>query len=276
MTHTFGANDLNQVAIFEKNLKEVHNEVLAALKQMTDDDLSDFHAISSSNYQVRESALGAISAVRIERSQKVSPPPIAFGFGHPSFAAKFDHWARMPKLSLHEVTLLSLGADPSCMNDQSYSELRQLRDRGRNLHAAYTSFLEKREIFSRCFYFTGFGYAAERVATIKRWIDDLNVEVHPEFYAGLEARTKPRVIGVDAINEPNPVQSSNGLTAQETETLLKLIAAMAVKGYAFSPNAKRNQATADIQSDLDQLGISLDQKTILKWVRAACDVLPDN
>jgi hypothetical protein len=66
----------------------------------------------------------------------------------------------------------------------------------------------------------------------------------------------------------------NTVSDQETATLYKLIAAMAIKGYMFVPDAKRNQATADIQSDLDQLGISLDQKTILKWVRIACDIVP--
>ena len=52
-------------------------------------------------------------------------------------------------------------------------------------------------------------------------------------------------------------------------SLLTLVAGMAIKGYRFDPNANRNEATSDIQSDLDELGIGLDQKTILKWLREA-------
>jgi len=51
---------------------------------------------------------------------------------------------------------------------------------------------------------------------------------------------------------------------------------MAIAGYKFDQDAKRNQATSDIQSDLDQLGIPLDQRTILKWLREACEIIPKN
>ena len=59
----------------------------------------------------------------------------------------------------------------------------------------------------------------------------------------------------------------------ERTTALKLIAAMAVKGYAFKPNAERNAATSDIQTDLNLLGLEMDNKTILKWIREACELL---
>ena len=65
------------------------------------------------------------------------------------------------------------------------------------------------------------------------------------------------------------------LTERERQTLLKLIAAMAIRGYKFDQTAKRNEATRDIQNDLDHLGISLDQKTILKWLREACSLIPN-
>lgn len=74
-----------------------------------------------------------------------------------------------------------------------------------------------------------------------------------------------------SIDRANPKEvSDTKLTERERETLLKLVAAMAVKGYRFDPEAKRNDATSDILNDLDQLGISLDKKTVLKWLREAC------
>ena len=60
---------------------------------------------------------------------------------------------------------------------------------------------------------------------------------------------------------------------RERESLLRLVAAMAVRGYRFDPALKRNAVTADVRSDLELLGFSMDDKTILKWLRAATDLI---
>lgn len=76
------------------------------------------------------------------------------------------------------------------------------------------------------------------------------------------------------ITQLRQARASNGsIGIIEKTTLLKLVAAMAVMGYAFKPDAARNDATKDIQSDLDKLGLGLDSKTILKWLREACDTI---
>jgi hypothetical protein len=274
LVHEFGANNLDTVEQFEKKLSETRCEVMVALEYISDDSLNNFYSMSSDGSRISESDVEAISADKISQLHRFVLPPIAYGFGHPTLAAKFDHWARMPRLTLHEVSLLTLGADPRCMKDDKFAELKKTQGKGKSLWAAHASFLEQREIFSRCFHHTGFGYASEGIARIKHWIDDLDIQVHPLFYEGLEARVAQKQVEVVATNATAPEQSLNRASDQETETLLKLIAAMAIKGYMFKLEAKRNPATADIQSDLDQLGISLDQKTILKWVRIACDVVP--
>jgi len=274
LVHEFGANNLDTVEQFEKKLSETRCEVMVALEYISDDSLNNFYSMISDGSRIAENDVEAISADKISELHRFVLPPIAYGFGHPRLTAKFDHWARMPRLTLHEVSLLTLGADPRCMKDDEFAQLNKTRDRGKKLWAAHASFLDQREIFSRCFHFTGFGYASEGIATIKRWIDDLDIQVHPQFYEGLEARIAQKQVEVVPTDTTIPEQSLNRAPDQETETLLKLIAAMAIKGYMFKPEAKRNTATADIQSDLDQLGISLDQKTILKWLRIACDVVP--
>ncbi len=43
---------------------------------------------------------------------------------------------------------------------------------------------------------------------------------------------------------------------------------------AVARSARENPATGDIASDLAELGISLDQETILKWLRQGADILP--
>ena len=68
--------------------------------------------------------------------------------------------------------------------------------------------------------------------------------------------------------------ASKTFIGKERTSVLKLIIGMAVRGYLYEPNAARNTATAEIQSDLENLGIPLDRDTILKWLREASELLP--
>jgi hypothetical protein len=56
------------------------------------------------------------------------------------------------------------------------------------------------------------------------------------------------------------------LLQSEREAMLTMIAAMAVKGYAYSPGS---DAVADITSDVTKVGLTLDVKTVRKWVKEA-------
>lgn len=72
-------------------------------------------------------------------------------------------------------------------------------------------------------------------------------------------------------------QLSHEVTAlkRNQESLLKLVAGMAVGGYRFDPKAVRSKTANEITDDLLRLGISLDQDTVLKWLRLAAELLPD-
>jgi hypothetical protein len=73
-----------------------------------------------------------------------------------------------------------------------------------------------------------------------------------EFLQGQKRQSNPRVI----------------------ESLQKLVIGMACAGYRFDPSRGRNSATSDIRSDLDKLGIHLDDETILARLREAAELLP--
>lgn len=90
------------------------------------------------------------------------------------------------------------------------------------------------------------------------------------FPKGLEKAVSE--IEFAAIKEATQLTSSHSYQI-EKQTLLKLIGGMAVRGYGYDPLAKRTSVTAEIQTDLDLLGISLDQKTILKWLREATSLV---
>lgn len=64
------------------------------------------------------------------------------------------------------------------------------------------------------------------------------------------------------------------MTSSEKGSMLKLIAAMACEQYGFDPDARRSQAVPNLRQDLDMVGLPLDDKTIRKWLREACELVP--
>ena len=57
------------------------------------------------------------------------------------------------------------------------------------------------------------------------------------------------------------------------DSLLKLVATMAVQGYRYDPRASRNEAIAEIETDSQLLGLSLTDDTIRKWVAEGCALI---
>ena len=50
---------------------------------------------------------------------------------------------------------------------------------------------------------------------------------------------------------------------------------MAVKGYEYFPDDARNIATGKIETDLAVMGVPLNRDTVLKHLRQAAELLPD-
>lgn len=63
------------------------------------------------------------------------------------------------------------------------------------------------------------------------------------------------------------------LSTRERTSLLTLVIGMAVKGYSFNPAALKNGAIPEIASDLQELGLSLGEDTIRKYINESKDLL---
>ncbi len=61
------------------------------------------------------------------------------------------------------------------------------------------------------------------------------------------------------------------LATRERDTLLKLVIGMAVAGYKYDPDSKRNPCIGEIHNDLAEREINLDEDTIRKWLKTAAD-----
>jgi hypothetical protein len=63
------------------------------------------------------------------------------------------------------------------------------------------------------------------------------------------------------------------LSTRERDSLLKIVLGMAIKGYRYDPKKSRNEAISDICGDLEQLGISISDDTIRKYLNEAKDFI---
>ena len=62
------------------------------------------------------------------------------------------------------------------------------------------------------------------------------------------------------------------LSAKERNTLLRLVIGMAVSGYGYDPSAVRSPIPKQITGDLDALGLSMDDGTVLKYLKQAAAI----
>lgn len=72
----------------------------------------------------------------------------------------------------------------------------------------------------------------------------------------------------------NTNEKPKNIHTKEKETLLKMIAGMAVDGYGYDPLASRSPVTKEIADMLAEKGIALDPDTVRKWLKEATELLP--
>jgi hypothetical protein len=103
------------------------------------------------------------------------------------------------------------------------------------------------------------------------FLDELSRRVQAD--QGLQDALRARVAELEAkLNMAPP--SERGVLGKERESVLKLIIGMAVKGYSYDPNSSRSTTVSEIASDLAQLGLSLTDDTVRKWLKEASELLP--
>lgn len=104
------------------------------------------------------------------------------------------------------------------------------------------------------------------------WFHDVSLEIPNAFREALEKGWQ-RANG--KVQTPVELEKQTGkLDARKERSMQKLIIGMAVKGYSYDPQKSRNDVVAEIRSDLDHLGISLDDKTIRDHLKEAAKLLP--
>ncbi len=178
-------------------------------------------------------------------------------------------WAREVSWTLVEAAFLSMGFVPNTIVTYDFKKTERVLVFITSPFIAELNY--RHDLLQKHSFEAGLNNASP--LDFIRWFQSVELSVPKNLVSTIKRLNLPRNM-YGEVSEDH--EKKDALHSLERKTLLKLIAAMSIQGYKFDPNAKRNDATADIQSDLELLGIPLDQKTILKWLRVATATIDES
>jgi hypothetical protein len=282
-----------RVARKQPGAPEAIAEYRAKLRAMNSDELTALHDAGCVQEQQEE----RVKAEQRERQMF---------YNLPSARVDADHWSKAAYWTLDEATALSFGRAPEIVKwevvkaytrvspfAQKYERLRDLILRARGAQQLYEAVLpgfyiawaKRNKIDFPPELEAAVVARGVQVADWKSSYDDLKTK-YDDALRLLDDRTK-RIVDDQAIHAtlklhieelesklnaaPPP---ERGLSGKERESVLKLVIGMAVKGYTFNPTAARSTAVSEITSDLAELGLSISDDTVRKWLKEAAELLP--
>ena len=119
---TVGPYDPEPFDSLDTRRREIIEDCIARLQGYSDDQILRLAERGSDHLDGILKGWHDLHSSEIDFLRKRPLPWYAGGFGHPDYAADFEHWCKMPRLTIDETLLLSVGVEP----DQFTS--RELRD----------------------------------------------------------------------------------------------------------------------------------------------------
>jgi hypothetical protein len=176
-------------------------------------------------------------------------------FNDPAAAADFSYWSKAACWTLEEATALALGRNPKIVNWESVNE-----------HVDHSPFARR---------YQDLRFLIERANLAGQLSDPVvpalfiawTKQIEFEFPYALEAE--------DAAREKRMAnRGGKEFHPKERESVLTLIIAMATKNYNYNPNNLRNEAIKRITSHVNDVGLSIDEDTVRKWLKEAAELQP--
>lgn len=252
--------------------------LLTSLAAKTDDEIADL-ANGLRERKARE------AQARIDSEEAKQP------FSRPSANADFDHWAKVSLWTIEEAVALSLGKSPAAVNKKFMEHYRQL---GYGLPKLFMNRLEiaRRAVLSQQLYDPIYSQL------FLAWAARMKIDVPEGLIAAVEALGIQVADWKTLFDDSQAKRSSERLEAEATirsleerieeltsatkpdvstrerETLLKLVISMAIKGYSYGPEGKKNTATTEIASDSAAIGVPVSDDTVRKYLNEAKALLP--
>lgn len=260
---------------------ELYRAELAALQP---EELDALHKAE----RARELAQAVAKAAK-EEAARFFNQPVAIG--------DFEHWSKAQYWTIDEAIALSLGKAPERVNwatvkpmvdfspfAQQYRRVRDLALRAVNWKALFDPILPALFLdWTRANELPFPDDLAQRVTARRgnalNWRllydklkEDKEREIS-ELRSALANKFEPSEEPSGPTGGPTKRQSE-GSTTRERDSLLKLVITMATKKYRYDPSGARSDSVGRIRRDMDECGLSLDEGTILKYLRQGANLLP--
>jgi hypothetical protein len=235
-------------------------------------------------------------------------------FHQPSAKADFEHWSKAAYWSIEEAVALAMGKAPELVSSKTIQRYRMVspfvRRYSRLLDLANRA-TACQKLFDPVYPIIFVSWAKDneielpaglaemvirRSGTLIDWkgeyekLKDQHDRDIADWKGIVGERTEllERSIKITAFLKSDLAQCQAELAAKsesaasekaqsprERENMLKVIYAMAVGGYGFSPSKERSTLVPDIMKDLELAGLSLSDDTVRRYIKAACEHLPE-
>lgn len=201
----------------------------------------------------------------IYRLKKKIPPWYAGGFGHPDYRADFDYWCKMPNFSIEEALCLSIGIEPRHFTKDVIS-----KSKNQDFDALWSpiQFLLLRHMqLHRQFDPDSFGYRITPLRFLS-WARQVKFEAHPDFF-GLLEQYHP-----SSTSQSTSPASEPRSDPREVKKMAQLFTALAIREYGYVPDAARSPIPKEIAEMMAELGLSVSEETVRKYLRLGAQHLP--
>lgn len=194
-------------------------------------------------------------------------------FDHPDARADLGHWARAAYWYPAEAAAVSLGYDPMLVNSDTIKPYIEARSEAK----AFDRLLM---LISRAVDKGTLGLKFSPPDFVD-WADRINIELPRELRdAVAELAPLPNApdIEVGQLRQENTqlkIELEQYKVAnkdphpRERRSLHLIVAAMAHAKYGFDPRARKTPASAKIVTDIELLGLAIDEDTVLTHLRNA-------
>lgn len=264
---SIGPVDPTVFAEFDAERRGIANKCKEHLQAYTDEEIAIIRDPKIDDPKNVRKGWSSFLDHEILKLRRNRPPWYAGGFGHPEYVADFDYWAKMPRLTVDEVLCLSLGVGPEHFNSKELDDLKQ--EDASKLWPPLRYLLERRVLLRRQFDPQGYDWQVTPSDYLK-WCDRVDFDSHAEFNRLL------REYHLGASAETPQVAETSVPDKREIDTIAQLFTAMAIEYYGYDPTAARSPVPKEIGEMLANLGLSVSDDTIRKYLkRGANRISPD-
>ena len=265
VVETVGPYDPHAFDTYAHRLSAVRESVRRRIAEFSPDELREHFAFNgaplrTSNLEEWEK----LEADELLKLTKYPPQWFAAGLGNKDYKIDYDYWRTMPSLTLHETLCIVLGVDPGWLSERRIKLMLQAKD---ELHPVMKYVLAQREVLRRKFDPADHDWSVNP-QELRKWVQAMQIKTPPDFL---------RYIGVanDQAGDAKEADIGARFDSREKLALAKLVAAMAIDGYGYTPGSLKSPIPKEIEDICVRLGLELTAETIRKYIRLGESQLPE-